>query len=79
MYMYMFMLVPQFCQLFATPLDCSQPDSSVHPKSPGKSSGVGYTSFSGGSSGLAVEFRSSALQADYLPSEPPGKPGDSYS
>ena len=26
-----------------------------------------------------IEFRSSALQADSLPSEPPGKPGDIYS
>ena len=34
-------LVAQSCQTLCKPMDCSQPDSSVHGDSPGKSTGVG--------------------------------------
>ena len=51
-------------------MDCSLPGFSVHKDSPGKNTGVGCMPSSWGSS----QPRSPALQADSLPSEPPGKP-----
>ena len=56
--------------LGCNPMDCSTPGSSVHKDSPGKNTGVGCMPSSWGSS----QPRSPALQADSLPSEPPGKP-----
>jgi len=61
--------VAQLCPTLSDPLDCSLPGSSVHSNSPGKNTGVGCHASSRGSS----QPRSPALQADSLPSEPPGK------
>ena len=62
-------LVAQLCPTLCDPLDCSPPGSSVHSNSPGKNTGVGCHTSSRGSS----QPGSPALQADSLPSEPPGK------
>ena len=51
-------------------MDCSPPGSSVHGDSPGRNTGVGYHVLLQGSS----QPRSLTLQADSLPSEPPGEP-----
>ena len=57
-----------------TPLDCSPPSSSVHADSPSKNTRVGcYVLPSGDLPNPGKEPRSPALQADSLPSEPPGK------
>ena len=58
------------------PMDCSPPDSSVHGDSPGKNTGVGCHAFLQGIfpiQGLNLGL-SPTLQADSVPSEPPGKP-----
>ena len=55
-------------------MDCSPPGSSVHGDSPGKNTGVGCHVLLQGSSQPRIESRSLALQADSLPSEPPGEP-----
>ena len=52
-------------RLFATPVDCSSPGSSVH--------GLPFPS-PGDLPDPGIEHRSPALQADSLLSEPPGKP-----
>ena len=49
------------------PMDCSLPGSSVHGDSPGKNTGVDCRAHS-------QPWDWTALQADSLPSEPPGKP-----
>ena len=71
---------PNLCvcaQLHSTlsdPTDCSPPGSSVHWNSPRRNTGVGCSCpTSRGSSNPGIELRSLTLQADYLPSEPPGK------
>ena len=52
-------------------MDCSPPGSSVHQDSPGKNTGVGcHALLQGIFPYLGVELRSSAFQADSLPSEP---------
>ena len=57
------------------PTDCSSPGSSVHWNSPCRNTGVGCSCpTSRGSSNPGIDLRSLAPQADYLPSEPPGKP-----
>ena len=57
------------------PQDCSPPGSTVHGDSPGKNTGVGcHVLLWGNLPNPGIEPRSSALQADSLPSEPPGKP-----
>ena len=66
-------LVAQSRQTICNPMDCSPPGSSVHGDSLGKNTGVVAMPSSRGSSQL-IEPRSPALQADSLPSEPPGKP-----
>ena len=63
-------LVAQLCPTLCNPMDCSPPGSSVHGDSPGKNTGVGCHALLHGTS----QPRSPALQADSLPSEPPGKP-----
>ena len=52
------------------PMACSPPGSSVHEDSPGKNTGVGCHAFIQG----IFSTREWTLQADSLPSEPPGKP-----
>ena len=48
--------------------------SSVHVDSPGKNTGVESHSLQGNLPNPGIKPRSPALQADFLPSEPPGKP-----
>ena len=59
-------------QLFATPWDCSLPGSSVHGIFQARVLEWVAISFSRGSSNPGIEPRSPTLQADALPSEPPG-------
>jgi len=55
-------------------MDCNLPGFSVHGDAPGKNTEVGCMPSSRGSSQHRVKPRSPALEADNLPSEPPGKP-----
>ena len=57
-------------------MDCSPSDSSVHGDFPGKNTGVGGQPFStpGYLPNPGIKLRYPTLQADSLPSEPPGKP-----
>ena len=64
-------LVPQSCPTLCDPVDCSL--SRYSGDSPGKNIGVGSHSLLQGIF-PEIEPRSSALQADPLWSEPPGKP-----
>ena len=58
-----------------TPMNCGPPGSSVHGDSPGKYTRVGcHALLQGNLPNPGTEPRSPALQADSLPSEPPGKP-----
>ena len=66
----MLCLVTQSCLTHGDSMDCSPPGSSVHGDSPGRNTGVGYHVLLQGSS----QPRSLTLQADSLPSEPPGEP-----
>ena len=54
-------------------MDCGLPDSSVYQDSPGKNTGVGSHSLLD-LPDPGIKPRSPALQADSLPSEPPGMP-----
>ena len=68
-------LVAPLCQrLFYDPKDCSPPGSSVHGILQARILEWVAIPFSRGSSQLRDQTWSSALQADSLPSEPPGKP-----
>ena len=64
----------QFCPTLCNPVDRSPPGSSVHGDSPGEY----WTGLPcpppGDLPDPGIEPRSPALQADSLPSEPPGKP-----
>ena len=64
----------QLCPTLCDPMDCSPPGSSVHGDSPDKNTGVGCHVLLQGFLCQGIEPGSSALQADSLPSEPPGKP-----
>ena len=66
-------LVAQLCLTLCDPMDSSLPDSSVHGDSPGKNTGVSFHALLQGIF-PGIKPRSPALQADSLPSEPPGKP-----
>ena len=56
-------------------MDCSLPGSSVHGDSRGKNTGVDFHALlQGNLLNLGIKPRSPILQADSLPSEPPGKP-----
>ena len=60
------------CRTLCDPMDCSLPGSSVHP---GKNIGVRQPFPSPGDLlDPRIKCGSPALQADFLPSEPPGKP-----
>ena len=73
----MLCLVAQRCLTLCSPVDCSPPDSSVHGDCPGKNTGAGFHALHQGNlPNPGTEPRSSALQADSLPFEPPGKPKD---
>ena len=69
------MCLAQSCPTLSDPMDCSPPGSSVHGDSPGKNTGAGCHALLQGPN-PRIEPRSPALQADSLPSEPPGKPMD---
>ena len=57
------------------PMDCNQPGFFVHGNFPGKNTGVGSHSLRQGDlPNPGIKLRSSALQAESLPSELPGKP-----
>ena len=73
----MLCLVAQSCLTLTlgSCMDCSPPGSSVHGDSPGKNNGLPCPPL-GDLPNPGTEPRSLALQADYLPSEPPGKPKD---
>ena len=69
--------VAQSCPNLCDPMDC-KPSRLLCPwDSPGKNTGVVAISFSEGASDPGIEPRSSALQADSLPPEPPGKSANS--
>ena len=61
-------------QLFATPVDCSLPGSSIHGILQARKLEWVAISFSRDLLDPGIEPRSPALQADALPSAPPGKP-----
>ena len=65
--------VAQSCPTLRDPMDCSLPGSSVHRIFQARVLEWGAISFSRGSSNPGIKPRSPALQADALPSEPPGK------
>ena len=56
------------------PMDCSPPDSSVHEILQARILDWVAIPFSRGSSQPRIKAASLALQADSLPTEPPGKP-----
>ena len=68
-------LVIQLCQTLCDCMDCScRPDSSAHGDFSGKNTGVGcHALLQGLFPTQGIESRSSALQANSLPSEPPAK------
>ena len=68
-------LVAQLCPTLCDPVDRSPPGSSVHRDSPGKNTGVGcHALLQGNLPNPGIKSRSPTLQADSLPSAPPGKP-----
>ena len=74
-YNYILCLVAQSCLILGDPMNCSPPGSSVHGHSPGKNTGVGWPCFpSGDLPDPGLELRYPTVQANSLPSEPPGKP-----
>ena len=66
--------VVELCQTLCNPMDCSLPGSSVHGIFQARILAWVAISFSRGSSQPRDQIRSSALRADALPSETPGKP-----
>ena len=67
--------VAQLCLTLCDPMDYSPPGSSVHGDSPGKNYWSGLPCPPPGDlPNPGIEPMSPALQADSLPSEPPGKP-----
>ena len=67
-------LVSQSGPSLCSPMDCSPPGSSVREGSPGKNTGVGcHALLQGIFPTQGLKPRAPALQAESLPSEPPGK------
>ena len=67
--------VAQSCPTLFKSMDCTPSGSSVHGNSLGQNTGVGcHALLQGNLPNPGIEPRSPALQADSLPSEPPGKP-----
>ena len=66
-------LVIRLCLTLYNPLDCSPPGSSVHGILQARILKWVTIPFSRGSSDPGIEPRSPILQADSLPSEPPGE------
>ena len=69
-------LVAQLCLTLCHAMDCSPPGSSVHGILQAIVLEWVAIPSSRGSFQLRAQTRSLALQADSLPSEPPGKPGE---
>ena len=70
--------VAQLCWTLCDPMDCSLPGSFIHGISRQEYwSGLPFPS-PGDLPNPGIELRSPALQADTLPSEPPGKPIYNY-
>ena len=67
-------LFAQLCLTLCNPMDCSWPGSPVHGVLQARMLEWVAIPFSGDLPNPGVEPRSPALQADSLPSEPPGKP-----
>ena len=68
-------LVAQSCPALCDPMNCSPPGSSFHGDSSGKNTGVGcHALLLGIFPNPGIEPKSPSLQADSLPTEPPGKP-----
>ena len=65
--------VAQSCATLCNPMDCSPPGSSIHGIFQARILECVAISFSRGSYRPRDQTRSPALQADALPSEPPGK------
>ena len=70
----MYILVTQSRPSLCDPMDCSPPGSSVHGILQVRILEWVAIPFSGYLPNPGIKPRSSALQADSLPSEPPGKP-----
>ena len=68
----MLCLVAQLHPILCDPMGCNLPRSSIRGDSSGTNTGVGC--LLQGSSNSGIKLRSPALQADSLPSDPPGKP-----
>ena len=67
-------LVAESCPTLCSPVESSPPDSSVHGDSPGKNTGVeNMCPPPEDPPNPGIEPASSTLQADSLPTEPPGK------
>ena len=72
-------LAVQSCLTLCDPMDCSPPGSSVHGILQARIlDWVAMPSSMGGLPDPGIEPRSPTLQADSLPSEPPGKPASSF-
>ena len=69
-------LVTELCLTLCDPMDCSPPGFSVHGILRGKNTGVGSHSLYDPEDlpDPGIKSKYPALQADSLPSEPPGKP-----
>ena len=67
-------LFAQLCLTLCNPMDCSWPGSPVHGVLQARMLEWVAIPFSGDLPNPGVEPGSPALQADPLPSEPPGKP-----
>ena len=67
-------LFAQLCLTICNPMDCSWPGSPVHGVLQARMLEWVAIPFSGDLPNPGVEPGSPALQADPLPSEPPGKP-----
>ena len=68
-------LVAQLCPTLCNPMDCSLPGSSVHGDSPRPEYQSGLPCPPPGNlPNIGIKPRSPSLQADSLPSEPPGRP-----
>ena len=67
-------LVAQLYLNLCSSMDCRLPGFSVHGDSPSKNTGVGCHGDTGDLPNPGIEPRSPALQADSLPTKPPGKP-----
>ena len=70
------MLVAQLCLTLCDPMDCILPGSSVHGILQARILEWVAIPFSRGSFRPRIKPEASILQADSLPSEPPGEPSD---